>query len=395
MTIPAITPAEFPYFPYDGFTFSLGRSEGEHAWLSGHSGARQDPDLGKMTVTGGMRAQATVMYEKIGCILDAAGMGFGDVTHLVENVTMAGLEFYGEAEEVRRSVLGSGEPALSTVVVNRLVRRAALIEVEVTAQRGGGRGLDADSTTGWHRGHVVEAGGTVYLPTIVPVGRDGRILYEGDFEGQYRYCVAQAGQLLAEVGLDLTHAATVVDYSIPATIGVHQAACDVRGDLCGPIYPATASLVMSQMQLSGVLVSVDVSASRQAPQLVDPGWARYRDQAASPAVRAGRNVFISGISSVDQGSGDVREPGNLEAQAKVAYGSLLSMLGHLGAGPADLIRTIEYVAEAGLAEYRAVAAVRQNVLAPPWPASVGAVSQGHHGEGLLLEVLPFAVLPEA
>ena len=35
MTLQAIRPEEFPWFPYDGFTFCLGLSEGDAAWTSG------------------------------------------------------------------------------------------------------------------------------------------------------------------------------------------------------------------------------------------------------------------------------------------------------------------------------------------------------------------------
>jgi enamine deaminase RidA (YjgF/YER057c/UK114 family) len=161
MTIPAIRPVRFPYFPYEGFTFSLGRHDGEHAWLSGHSGATWDDGRQKMTVGGGMADQAATMYEKIGVILDAAGAGFNDVVHITENVTTDGLDSYPEAEDARRNVFGAHEPALTTVIVDRLVRRNALIEVQVTAHRGGGATVTAGPSGRWHRTTLTEAGGLV------------------------------------------------------------------------------------------------------------------------------------------------------------------------------------------------------------------------------------------
>lgn len=42
MTLQAIKPAEFPWFPYEGFTFCLGLSEDGGAWSSGHTAAAFD-----------------------------------------------------------------------------------------------------------------------------------------------------------------------------------------------------------------------------------------------------------------------------------------------------------------------------------------------------------------
>ena len=58
MALEAIKPADFHWFPYEGFTFCLGLAEGEHAWTSGHTAAKFDPAIGKMRVEGTMREQA-------------------------------------------------------------------------------------------------------------------------------------------------------------------------------------------------------------------------------------------------------------------------------------------------------------------------------------------------
>ena len=200
MTVPAIIPSHFPYFPYEGFTFSLGRHDGEHAWLSGHSGAVWNDDVQKMAIGGSMDQQSATMYEKIGTILSAADLTFDDVVHIVENVTSAGLDSYAEAEEVRRRVLGTHEPALTTVIVDRLVRRAALIEVQVIAHRGGGSTITAGPSSRWHRTTLTEAGGVVHLPTLLPVGEDGEIVAPGDFARQYRYCLERADRCSGSPG---------------------------------------------------------------------------------------------------------------------------------------------------------------------------------------------------
>ena len=392
MTIPAIRPAQFPYFPYEGFTFCLGRHDGDHAWLSGHSGATWDDAAGKMTVGGSMTDQAATMYEKIGVILADAGMGFRDVIHISENVTMAGLDHYPEAEEARRKVFGEHEPALTTVIVDRLVRRAALIEVQVTAQRGGGKTVAAGLPGRWRRAAVTEAGGVVHLPTLLPLGPDGEIVAPGDFCGQYSYCLQRAGDLLAPVGLSLANVVRTVDYSTPATREVYPKTHRPRRELHGPDYPSAAGILMSRLAVPAALGALDVTDSREPLEAVNPGWERYHTLSYNPGVRAGRHLFMSGFAALDMATQEALFPGDLAAQAERTYGSILELLAHVGGTAEDLIETIEYVTPEGVPDYRAVAEVRGRLLRPPWPASVGAVCGGLLRPEFMLEVLPMAVL---
>jgi enamine deaminase RidA (YjgF/YER057c/UK114 family) len=389
----AIRPAHFPYFPHEGFTFSLGRQDGDVAWLSGHSGATWDAARQKMVVGGSMAEQSVTMYEKIGTILAAAGLGFDDVVHVVENVTAIGLDSYPDAEDVRREVFGGRAPTLTTVIVDRLVRRAALIEVQVTADLGGGSVVTAGPQTRWHRSVLTEAAGVVNLPTLLPVDANGEIIAPGHFHDQYRYCLERAAGLLAAAGLSLANVVRTVDYFAPAARDTHSQADRLRRELLGPVYPASASILMTRPAVPGALVALDVAASREPLELVNPGWERYRTLACSPAVRAGKLLFMSGFASLDMASQKALHAGQLAAQAEHTYTSILEVLHHAGAGAEDLIETIEYVTPDGVPDYRAVAGVRERLLSPPWPASVGAVCGGLLQPELLLEVISTAVLP--
>ncbi len=201
MNLTAIKPVEFPWFPYEGFTFCLGLSEGDAAWTSGHTCARHDPAVGKMTVGGTMEEQARIAYEKVLTILEAAGLGPADVTRVTENVTLSGLGDYDAAVAVRREVFGDHEPAVRTVVVERLVRRQAFLEVELHAVSGGGTALrvasEQRSAGQWQASPVVEGhDGAVYLPTMVPLDEHGEVVYPDDLVSQYAYCLDRAADHL-------------------------------------------------------------------------------------------------------------------------------------------------------------------------------------------------------
>src|SRR5918992_4481759 len=168
MTFKAMTPQPFRWYDYSRYTFSLGLDLGEWAVLSGHTASERDEKEG-FVVRGGMRDQVQTAYDKIGAILQAAGYGFGDVARVVEYLKVDGLESYPEAEEVRREVLGGADPVVNRVVVNRLLRPEALIEVEVTAGKG------------------AAIPGITYFPSFLPTTT-------GDLVGQTREIYEKAGK---------------------------------------------------------------------------------------------------------------------------------------------------------------------------------------------------------
>lgn len=387
MTLNAIRPSHFPWFRYDGYSFSLGLTHGEGAWLSGHSASEYDPESGRIVVRGGMTEQARTAYAKIGAILDAAGLSFADVTRVTENVTVAGLDAYEEAAAVRAEIFGAHNPAVTTVIVERLLRPAAFIEVEVHASKGGPAALP---------GGVAEApDGAVFLPTVLPVDERGDVVHEGDLVGQYAYCLDQADRLLRGAGLSLDAAVTTYDYTTPATRDVYRRTHRVRKERLGGagVFPGAGGILMSRLHRPGVLVALDVTASRHPLEAVNPGWARYDTLTYTPGVKAGDMLWMSGFASLDMETQQVLHPGDVVAQAEVTYDAVLQVLDAAGTGPEHLLSTIEFVCPEGLADYRGVADVRKRRLRDPWPASTGAICAGLLRPEFLIEVFPAAVLP--
>ena len=388
MTITAIRPAEFPWFRYEGYTFSLGLADDGTAWLSGHSASEYDPESGRIVVRGGMPEQVRTAYAKIGAILEGAGLSFGDVTSLTENVTVAGLEHYAAAAAARQEVFGGHSPAVRTVVVDRLLRPAAFIEIEVHAHRGGG-------TAG--PGGIREADdGSIVLPTLLPLDDSGDVVHDGDLVGQYAYCLDRAEALLQGVGSSLADAVTTYDYSTPATRDVYRRTHRARQERLGGtgVFPGAGGILMSRLHRPGVLVALDVTASRLPLRQVNPGWQRYETLTYGPGVLAGRTLYMSGFAALDLETQEALHPGDVVAQAEATYGAILEVVAAAGGRPEHLVSTIEYVTPEGLPQYRGVAGVRERLLGRPWPASTGAVCAGLLRPEFLLEVFPTAVLPE-
>lgn len=359
-------PPVFPWFDYAKYTFSLGLQRNGKAWLSGHSASQFDPETQHIVVNGGMEAQTRTAYAKIAAILDAAGMSLADSTRIVEYVTADGIDSYSEAEGVRKELLGTGKPAVCTVVVNRLLRPAALIEIEVTA----------DASKG--------PSDIVYLSSVTGDG--------GDLVSQTTSAFQKAQQSLEAVGLSLSNVVKTVDYTTPATLGDYKRTGRVRKDMLGPVYPGAAGILLSRLQRPGALISLDIIASRQPLEAINPGWDRYEKLTYSPAVKSGNMLFMSGQAALDPATEKAMFDRDVVAQAEYTYANILEVLKAAGAGPENLVKTIEYVTATGLERYRDVAAVRQRLLKEPYPASTGCICEALLRPEFQIEVDPLAIL---
>jgi enamine deaminase RidA (YjgF/YER057c/UK114 family) len=373
MTLTAIKPARFPWFDYTRYSFSLGLRSGAGTYLSGHTASEYDPAAKRIVVRGGMGEQVRTAYAKISAILDAAGLGFGDVGRVVEYVSPEGIERYAEAAAVRAEVFGRHQPVVNTVPVKSLLRPEAFIEIEITA------GVPAGT-------------GVVYLPTIEPLDDQGNLVGAGDVVAQTQAIFERAGRLLGALGLGFEHVVKTVDYLTPAALAGYKGTGRVRRERLGPVYPGAAGILMPRLLHPGALIQYDFIATRERPVAVNPGWTRYQKLTYSPAVRAGKLLFMSGQGALDPATERVVFDGDVVAQAEYTYGNILKVLAAAGAGPEHLVKTIEYVTPAALARYREVAGVRERLLRQPFPASTGLVCEALLRPEMQIEIDPFAVL---
>ena len=153
---------------------------------------------------------------------------------------------------------------------------------------------------------------------------------------------------------------------------------------------------MSRLHRPGALVAIDVTASRQPLELVNPGWTRYDTLTYAPGVRAGRTLFMSGFAALDMETQEALLPGR---PRRAGRGDVrrdpASCSTHAGLAAADLARDGRVLRRARAAgDYKAVAEVRERLLAPPWPASTGACAADLLRPEFLLEVFPTALFPE-
>ena len=202
----AIEPEHFDWLDYRKYTFSLGLTAGADVFLSGHSASCYDPGEARVVVRGGAAEQCRTAYEKIGVLLEACGLGPENVVHVVEYVPAAAIDLYPEIAGVRAEALAGASPAVSTVIVRRLLRRNAFVEVEVTARAD--PQPEAASSAG---GLSATAGDLVYLSSMLGVDRRGDLV-DGGVEAQAEQIYDNVERVLAAANLNCTHLVKTLDY---------------------------------------------------------------------------------------------------------------------------------------------------------------------------------------
>ena len=390
----AITPEDFRWFDYSNFSFSLGLDfDGRIAQLSGHSASEYDPESGRIVVHGDMVDQTRTAYAKAEAILGAAGYGLDDIVHVVENVTVAGIDHYADAEAVRQEILGDTAPAVNTVVVQGLLRPQAWIELEITASKEAGASHGPTHGRPSYSG-VREADGVVYLSTVHPYDDDGSLVGEGDIVAQTEQIFVNAGRILEGAGLSMANVVKTLDMVRPEGLAGYKGTGRVRKNHLGPVYPGSAGILQERVAADDrVLISYDFIASRHPTEAVNPGWGRYEKLTYSPAVKAGDMLFMSGQAALDPETERALYDGDVAAQARYTYGNIALVLEEAGLGMEHLIKTVEYVTPEGLSDYRAVGGVRKECMSAPWPASTGAICHSLLRPEFQIEVDPLAMFP--
>ncbi len=110
----------------------------------------------------------------------------------------------------------------------------------------------------------------------------------------------------------------------------------------------------------------------------------------SPAVRAGKLLFISGTTAVDENLTIVGKD-DIVAQTRFIFEKFARLLNEAGATFNNIVETTEYFLT--LDDYRRTADVRREFFkGPPYPAATGVLVAGLIRKDALIEIKATAVL---
>ena len=126
-------------------------------------------------------------------------------------------------------------------------------------------------------------------------------------------------------------------------------------------------------------------------RIASPSWPDR--MTFSPAVRAGRLLFISGTTAVNENR-EVVGKGDIVAQTRHIFHKFEKILKEAGASFDNIVETTDYFLT--FEDYKRTAEVRREFFkGPPYPAATGVQVAGLIREHALIEIKAIAVLDEA
>lgn len=314
----ALEPAEYPYFDYRRFTFSLGILAGDVAWLSGATAVRHDAARNAMVVDGDPVAQARVILDKQRLALVAGGMDLSHVSRLVAYVTPAAVPALPRLAALWTEIWGARQPSVAAIVVERLLRPEAMIEIEAIASRSRDEILahlassGSDLPAAWAQalaalrtrgleppdvrrsiallradamdrlvqgGRTGVAGGLcIGMPALVDdralvqlelTSTRGRGLVSvavegdpaaGDIVGQARDAYRRIAAGLEGAGARLDDVVKTTELITPAALSGYRRTADVRREVLAAPYPAATGVVCERLVNAGALIAIEAVA---------------------------------------------------------------------------------------------------------------------------------------
>ena len=373
-----VDPRKFPWLDLNRYTFCLAAESSGIVYLAGQTASEYDPSMGSVVCKGDLLDQTRVIYEKLGVILEAAGLTFENVVQTVDYIDPSALPQYRETGAIRREFLGGTPVAATGICVERLLRPDALLEVSAVAVRGEKRAVNP----GYDR-----YGSLTYVPGVIAgdtlwtsgfVGSDdvdGQASFPQDTGVQMGLTYGIVGSVLEAAGATPPDIVKTLEYVSPqAGLQYDSGSFKARSEFFDGQYPASTGITVNRLLRPEGHVEVEAVAvlggAREEIQV--PEWdASYSGAPFPPGVRKGRMLQLSAQAGVDHTTASVVAPFDIVAQAEQAYGNLARVLAEGGYSMNDVVNTIEWVPPNGLSAYRRVGEVRRKFFGDSFPSATG------------------------
>ena len=373
-----VDPERFPWLDLNRYTFCLGAESGGILYLAGQTASEYDPAVGAVVCKGDLVDQTRVIYEKLGVVLEAAGMSFDNVVQTVDYIDPSALPQYRETGAIRREFLGGTPVGATGICVERLLRPDALLEVSAVAVRGDKRavnpGYDRYGALTYVPGVI--AGDTLWTSGFVGSEEvDGQASFPQDTGRQMGLTYGIAGSVLEAAGASPSDVVKTLEYVSPqAWLQYDDGSAHARREFFAGMYPANTGITVNRLLRPEGHVEVEAVAvlggNREEIQV--PGWeASYRGATQVPGVKKGRMLQLSAQAGIDHAKAAGIAPFDIVAQAEQAYGNLARVLAEAGYSMDDVVNTIEWVPPNGLSAYRRVGEVRRRYFGDSFPSATG------------------------
>ena len=233
-------------------------------WLSGITG-REVVD-GKRHYPRSTARQVELSYQSIGTVLEAAGAQPGDIVKSLDYIAPQATLQYRDTGPVRKDFYGGSYPAATGILINRLLRPEAHVEVEVLAVKDGTRQEITVSDWEGHFGRLtylpgVKKGRMVHISGETAVDHaTGQSVGGFDLAAQADQAYGNIARVLAEAGYSMDDVVNTIEWVAPNGLMGYRGVQEVRRKYFGDSFPSATGVLVHQLLRPELLIEVTAVA---------------------------------------------------------------------------------------------------------------------------------------
>ena len=217
-----------------------------------------------------------------------------------------------------------------------------------------------------------ENGGILYLAGQTASEFDpeqGRVVCKGDLLDQTRVIYEKLAVVLEAAGMSFQNVVQTVDYIDATALPLYRQTGEIRRQYLGDTPVGATGICVERLLRPDAFIEVSMVAMKGAKKAINPGWDRYGQLTYVPGVEVDNIVWTSGFLGSETVDGQAHYPPDTARQVELTYGIVGQVLAAAGAGPEDVVKTLDYISPQSLLQYPNTAAVRRGFFGDRFPAS--------------------------
>ena len=217
-----------------------------------------------------------------------------------------------------------------------------------------------------------EKGGILYLSGQTASEYDpklGRVVCKGDLLDQTRVIYEKLAVVLEAAGMSFQNVVQTVDYIDATALPHYRQTGEIRKQYLRDTAVGATGICVERLLRPDAFIEVSMVAMQGEKKPINPGWDRYGQLTYVPGVEVDNIVWTSGFLGSETVEGQAHYPQDTARQVELTYGIIGEVLAAAGAGPGDVVKTLDYISPLALLQYPDAVQVRRGFFGDRFPAS--------------------------
>ena len=197
----------------------------------------------------------------------------------------------------------------------------------------------------------------------------GRVVCKGDLLDQTRVIYEKLAVVLEAAGMGFENVVQTVDYIDATALPLYRQTGAIRQEYLKGTPLGATGICIERLLRPDAFIEVSMVAMKGEKKPINPGWDRYGQLTYVPGVEVEDTVWTSGFLGSEDVNGQSNYPQDTARQVDLTYGIISKVLAGAGAGPEDVVKTLDYISPQCLLQYPNTADVRRKFFGDHFPAS--------------------------